>query len=67
MIAFAINGSGYEKLIIIAILIGIVVPLILYIVGIVQLGKNKKRGKIILLVATVYALISFGICGGFTF
>ena len=49
------------------IFIGIVIPLVLFIIGLVQLRINKKRAKIILIIATLYSIISFGVCGGFGF
>mgnify|MGYP005666338025 CR=1 FL=1 len=61
------SGSGWEYLIFIAIFFGIIVPVALFIVGLVQLRKNHKRGKTILIIATVYSIISFGLCGGFGF
>ncbi len=61
------SGSGWEYLIFIAIFLGIIVPVALFIVGLVQLRKNHKRGKTILIIATVYSIISFGLCGGFGF
>jgi ATP/ADP translocase len=59
------SGSGWEYLIFIAIFLGIILPVALFIVGLVQLRKNHKRGKTILIIATVYSIISFGLCGGF--
>ncbi len=61
------SGSGWEYLIFIAIFLGIILPVALFIVGLVQLRKNHKRGKTILIIATVYSIISFGLCGGFGF
>lgn len=54
-------------LILIAIIIGIVIPIILFIIGLVYLRKDKKRGQLILIIAAIYSLISFGVCGGFGF
>lgn len=67
MSEMVILGSGYEWVILLAIVIGIVVPLVLFIIGLVQLRKHKKRGQLILIIAAVYSLISFGMCGGFGF
>ena len=53
-------------LILIGVIIGIVIPIILFIIGLVQLKKNKKRGQLILIIATIYSIISFGMCGGYS-
>ena len=47
------------------ILLGIFVPSMLFIIGLLKLRKNKKKAKIILIIAAVYSIISFGVCGGF--
>lgn len=59
--------SGWEFLIIMAILFGIIIPLALFIVGLVLLKNHKKRGKTVLIIAVIYSIISFGMCGGFGF
>lgn len=58
---------SFIVLILLAIIIAIGVPVTLFIIGLVKLRKNKKQGKIILIVATVYSIISFGACSGFGF
>ena len=57
------GGDGLIWVILIAFIFAIGVPVILFIVGLVTLRKNKKRGKIILIIATVYSIISLGMCG----
>ncbi|MDG5491036.1 hypothetical protein [Psychroserpens sp. SPM9] len=67
MNAFAILGSGWEFFIVLMIFFGIIVPLFLFIFGFIKYAKDKKQGKIILIIATIYTIIGFGICGGFGF
>jgi hypothetical protein len=62
-----VEANGLGLFILLMVLIAIGIPVILFIVGLVTLKKNKKRGKTILIIATVYSIISFGICGGFGF
>ena len=64
---YLIYGSGWESFIIIMVLFGVIVPLILFLIGLIQIGKNKKKGQLILIIATIYSIISFGVCGGFGF
>lgn len=59
-----IESDALGRFILLMILVGIVIPVILFIFGLVTLRKNKKRGKVILIIATIYSLISLGICGG---
>jgi len=47
------------------ILFGIIAPIVLFIIGLRTYRKNEKQGKIILIIAAVYSIISFGVCGGF--
>jgi len=49
------------------ILFGLIVPVVLFIIGLVYYPTKKKRGKMILIIAAVYSIVSFGICGGFGF
>ncbi|WP_460220360.1 hypothetical protein [Psychroserpens sp. MEBiC05023] len=65
--SIALEGGSYIGVILLAIFIAIIIPLTLFIIGLVKYSKNKKQGKIILIIAAVYAIISFGICGGFGF
>lgn len=67
MIAITLNESGWESLILIIIFFGIIVPALLFIYGLVKLRKNERVGKIILIIASVYSIVSFGMCGGFGF
>ncbi|WCO01704.1 hypothetical protein [Psychroserpens ponticola] len=64
---YLIYGSGWESFIVIMVLFGVIVPLILFLIGLIQIGKNKKKGQLILIIATIYSIISFGVCGGFGF
>lgn len=57
--------ASYVPIILLLIVIAIGIPIMLFIIGLVRFSKNKKQGKIILIIATVYSIISFGICGGF--
>ena len=65
MISLLIESDALGRFILLMILVGIVVPLILFIIGLVILRKNKKRGKTIIIVAAIYSIVSFGVCGGF--
>lgn len=67
MKSLLIEGDALGQAIFFMVFLGIIVPVILFIVGLVQLRYNKKRGKIILIIATVYAIVSFGLCSGFGF
>lgn len=49
------------------IIFGFIVPLVLFIIGLIVITTNKKRGKLILIIASIYSIISFGVCGGFGF
>ena len=49
------------------IFFGFLVPIIIFILGIIVYRENKKKGKVLFLIATVYSIISFGLCGGFGF
>ena len=64
---YLISGSGWELMIVVLILFGIIIPIALFIIGLMKYTKNKNQGKIILIIATVYSVISFGICGGLGF
>jgi len=67
MIDLLIEVNGLGLFILLMILIAIGIPVILFIVGLFTIQKNKKRGKIILIIAAVYSIISLGICGGLGF
>lgn len=62
---FFITNSGWEWLILGMIFFGIIVPVVLFIIGLRLLNKNKKKGQLILIIATAYSIISFGMCSGF--
>jgi len=61
------QGSGYEFVIFIIVFLMIILPISLFIYGFVVYSKNEIKGKKILIVATVYSLISTGICGSTMF
>jgi hypothetical protein len=61
-----ILNSGWESMIFVMVLFGILVPIFLFIFGISKYSKDKKQGKIVLIIAAVYTIISFGVCGGFS-
>ncbi len=67
MIDLLIEVNGLGLFILLMILIAIGIPVILFIIGLVTLRKNKKRAKVILIIATVYSIVSLGICGGLGF
>lgn len=67
MIPLLIEGDGLVWIILLAFFVAIGIPVILFVVGLVNLRKNKERAKTILIIATVYSIISFGVCGGFGF
>ncbi|NMH88995.1 hypothetical protein [Flavivirga algicola] len=47
---------------ILAIMLGPAV--LLAIIGLIVRNKNKKAAKILFILAAVYVIVSFGICGG---
>ena len=57
------SGSGWEVFLIFIIVLMIIVPIVLFIVGVVVYSKNEIKGKKILIVAVIYSIISAGICG----
>ncbi|MBP0902925.1 hypothetical protein ACFSKN_07885 [Mariniflexile gromovii] len=57
------DALGQAILLMLIFMIG--VPIVLFIAGLITYTKNKKRGKTILIIATIYSLISAGVCGGF--
>ena len=61
------QGSGYEFIIFIIVFLMIILPISLFIYGFVVNSKNEIKGKKILIVATVYSLISTRICGSTMF
>jgi len=64
MITLFNQGSGWELGIFIIAFLMIIMPIFLFIYGFVVYSKNEIKGKKILIAATIYALISAGICGG---
>lgn len=63
MIDLLIESDALERYILLMIFVMIVIPIILFVIGLVMLRKNKKRAKIILIIATIYSIICLGICG----
>ena len=56
-----LNGIGVFILIMMFLAFG--VPILLAIIGAIQWGRGKKRsGKILLIIAGIYILISGGLC-----
>lgn len=53
----------FTGLFIIILLIMFGPPILLTIIGLSIRGKNKKSAKILFIIATVYLIISLGICG----
>ncbi|MBC3845797.1 hypothetical protein H8K90_05365 [Winogradskyella echinorum] len=64
MTRLLIEGNGFGLFILLMIFIAIGIPIVLFVVGLLTLRENKKKAKIILIIAAVYSIISFGICGG---
>ncbi len=60
-----IESDALGQAILLMIFLGIIIPVIPFIIGLIQLRYNKKPGKIILIIATIYSIISFGLCSGF--
>jgi len=67
MTRLLIEGNGFGLFILLMIFIAIGIPIVLFVVGLLTLRENKKKAKIILIIAAVYSIISFGICGGLGF
>jgi len=65
MINLLIDSTDMGWYILLLVFMAICLPVILFIIGIVMFQKNKRRGKIILIIATVYSIISLGLCSGF--
>lgn len=63
MMTLFIEGGNYMWAFILVLLIMFLPPIILYIVGFAIQPKKKKTAKILFIIATVYLLISLGICG----
>ncbi|MFP4844527.1 hypothetical protein [Winogradskyella sp. PE311] len=65
MINLLVDSTDMGWYILLLVFLAICLPVILFIIGIVVFQKNKKRGKIILISAAVYSIISLGLCSGF--
>lgn len=58
------NMDGLGVLIFLILFVGFGIPIILAIIGLLLwLTEKKKSAKILFIIATVYLLISLGICG----
>ncbi|MEL6811313.1 MAG: hypothetical protein AAFP76_08270 [Bacteroidota bacterium] len=58
------NMDGLIWLVLGLFFIGFGIPLILAIIGFVQWSKKRKTvAKVLFIIATVYVLISLGVCG----
>jgi len=58
------NMDGLAVLIIVIFFIGFGVPIILAIIGFAYFTKKKKKtAKVLFIIATIYLLISLGVCG----
>lgn len=56
--------SGLGALIALIFAIGFGPPILLGIIGIIQWNKTRKKtAKVLFILATIYLLISLGICG----
>ncbi len=53
----------FTGLVILIILIMIGPSILLTIIGFIVRKKNKKTAKILFIIATVYLIISLGVCG----
>ena len=58
-----IDGTYIGDAILAMIFFMIVLPATLFLIGLVIMPKKKKMGKVILIIAAIYSIISFGICG----
>nr|WP_321229195.1 hypothetical protein [uncultured Psychroserpens sp.] len=67
MISLLLDRSdGYALILMIIVFIFIfILPFCMFIIGLVQYKEHRKRSKIILIIATIYAIISIGICGAY--
>jgi predicted membrane protein len=58
------NMEGLGLLIAVILFLAFGVPIILAIIGFVLFAKKKKKpAKVLFIIATVYLIISLGICG----
>ena len=65
MIDLCIDSTDVGWYILLLVFMAVCLPILLFIIGIVVFQKHKSRGKIILIIATVYSIISLGLCSGF--
>lgn len=56
----AIMTFSFVMLALLGLVIRLVIPVSLIIIGIIQLKKNKKLGKILLILGSIYLLASIG-------
>lgn len=58
------NLDGLGILILMILFIGFGIPIILAIIGLsFHLKKKKNTAKVLFIIATIYILISLGVCG----
>ena len=57
------NDTGYLTAIILGLFISFGLPIILFIIGFSMRNKNTKTSKALYIIATVYLIISLGVCG----
>lgn len=55
--------GNLDGLVVMLLLIMLGPAIILAIVGLLVLKKHKKTAKVLFIIAVVYTIISFGICG----
>jgi len=62
MILLEFNGQGLEVLVFLIAMLWLI-PIVMLIVGIVQLKKHPKRGKTLMIIAGIWLTIGLGFCG----
>ena len=63
MLSFLGPNMNFDGLVVILIAIMLFPPILLAIIGFALLKKHKKAAKVLFILATVYLIISLGICG----
>ena len=59
----ATGGMNLDGLVILILAIMFGPAILLAIIGLAVLKKNKKAAKVLFILATVYVIVSLGICG----
>ncbi len=67
MTILTLEGGNYGGAILLVLFIMFGIPLALLIVGLAIKTKHKKTGKILLIIAAIYLIISLGYCGAMMF